>query len=77
MDQLSPLTEQSQNLGNSVAADPGRAVHAGKTAEVTIETDTYQILVEDGVAINAPRTTSRDVRRHKSLELPRPAAGDV
>jgi hypothetical protein len=29
--------------------------HAGKTAEITIETDTYQITVADGVRITAPR----------------------
>jgi transposase InsO family protein len=40
--------------------------HAGKTAEVTIETDTYQITVDDGITITAPRTTSRDIKRHKA-----------
>jgi hypothetical protein len=40
--------------------------HAGKTAQVTIETDTYQITVGDGIPITAPRTTSRDIRRHKA-----------
>jgi hypothetical protein len=40
--------------------------HAGKTAEVIIETDTYQISVEDGITVTAPRKTSRDIRRHKA-----------
>lgn len=40
--------------------------HAGKTAEVTVEPDTYQIHVEDGAAITAARKTSRDVKRHKA-----------
>ena len=40
--------------------------HAGKTAEVTIEADTYQITIEDGVVITAPRMTSRDIKRHKA-----------
>jgi hypothetical protein len=42
--------------------------HAGKTAEVTIETDTYRITVEDGIAFAAPRTTSRDINRHKASD---------
>ena len=40
--------------------------HAGKTAEITIETDTYQITVGEGITITAPRTTSRDIKRHKA-----------
>ena len=40
--------------------------HVGKTAEITIEADTYQITVDDGVAITAPRKTSRDIKRHKA-----------
>jgi len=40
--------------------------HAGKTAEITIGSDTYQITVEDGLSLTAPRTTSRDIRRHKA-----------
>ncbi len=40
--------------------------HAGKTAEVTIEADTYQITVADGIVITAPRKTSRDIKRHKA-----------
>jgi hypothetical protein len=42
--------------------------HAGKTAEVTVEADTYQITVEDGTAFAAPRTTSRDIYRHKASD---------
>jgi hypothetical protein len=40
--------------------------HAGKTAEVTVEPDIYRIHVEDGVAVTAPRKTSRDIKRHKA-----------
>ena len=40
--------------------------HARKTAEVTVEADTYQITVEPGITSTAPRTTSRDIRRHKA-----------
>jgi Transposase len=40
--------------------------HARKTAEVTVEADTYQITVDPGITITAPRTTSRDIRRHKA-----------
>jgi hypothetical protein len=48
--------------------------HAGNTAEVTIETDTFQITVADGVQITAPRKTSRDIKRHKASNYP-PAQG--
>src|SRR6516164_7596014 len=40
--------------------------HAGQTAEITIESDTYLIAVDDGITLTAPRTTSRDIRRHKA-----------
>jgi hypothetical protein len=40
--------------------------HAGKTAEITIGSDTYQITVEDGITFAAARTTSRDIKRHKA-----------
>ena len=40
--------------------------HAGKTAEVTVQADTYQITIEDGIALTAPRTTSRDIKRHEA-----------
>jgi hypothetical protein len=39
---------------------------AGKTAEITIEADTYQITVDDAITITAPRTTSRDIKQHKA-----------
>ena len=42
--------------------------HAGKTVQVTVETDTYQITVEDGITIAAPRRTSRDIKRHKASD---------
>jgi hypothetical protein len=31
-----------------------------------VEADTYQIAVEPGITITAPRTTSRDIKRHKA-----------
>ena len=37
--------------------------HARETA---VEADTYRITVEPGVTVTAPRTTSRDIRRHKA-----------
>jgi hypothetical protein len=40
--------------------------HARKTAEVIVDADTCQITVEPGITITAPRTTSRDIRRHKA-----------
>ena len=40
--------------------------HAGKTEEITIETDIYQITVEDRIALTAPRKTTRDIKRHKA-----------
>jgi hypothetical protein len=44
--------------------------HAGKTAEITIGSDTYQITVQDGTALTVPRTTSRDIKRHKASHYP-------
>ena len=44
--------------------------HAAKTAEITIEPDTYQISVDDGPAITAARTSSRDIRRTKPPTTP-------
>jgi hypothetical protein len=44
--------------------------HAGKTAEITIGTDTYQITVDDGITISTPRRTSRDIKRHKASNYP-------
>jgi hypothetical protein len=41
-------------------------VHARKTAEVTVEADTYQVTVEPGITITAARSTSRDIRRYKA-----------
>ena len=41
--------------------------HAGKTAEITVGSDTYQIRIEDNdMTISAARTTSRDIKRHKA-----------
>ena len=40
--------------------------HARKMAEVTVEADTCRVTVDPGITITAPRTTSRDIRRHKA-----------
>ena len=40
--------------------------HDGEIAEVTVEADTYQITVDPGITITAPRTASRDIKRQKS-----------
>jgi hypothetical protein len=42
--------------------------------EVIVEADTYQITVETGMTITAPRTTSSDIRRHKASNYHPPAA---
>jgi hypothetical protein len=44
--------------------------HAGKTAEITIEAGTCQITAQDGIIITAPRTASRDIKRHKASHCP-------
>jgi hypothetical protein len=49
--------------GQKIQAD---LAHARKTVEITVEADTYQITVEPGITITAPRTTSSDIRRHKA-----------
>ena len=41
--------------------------HAGKTVEVTVETDTYQITVADGITIAAAR---KDQPRHQPPQGP-------
>jgi len=45
--------------------------HAGKTATITVGSDTYQITVEPDVTITAARTTSCDIRRHKASNYAR------
>ena len=47
---------------------PVGLAHARKTAQVTVESDTYQITVEDGITITAPRTTCQDIMRHKASD---------
>jgi transposase len=49
--------------------------HADKTADITIEANTYRITIEDALTFIAPRATSRDIRRHKASRYPRPQAG--
>jgi hypothetical protein len=45
--------------------------HAGKTADVTIDADTYHVTIDDRIAVTAPRATSRDIRRHKASRYDR------
>ena len=40
--------------------------HARKTVQISAGPDTYQIAVEPGMTITAPRTGSRDIRRRKA-----------
>jgi transposase InsO family protein len=46
--------------------------HAGKTAEITVESDTYLVTVDDGMTITANRARSADIRRHKASSYPVP-----
>ena len=39
--------------------------HARKIVQVSVGPDTYQITVETGTTVTAPRNASRDIRRHK------------
>ena len=48
--------------------------HAGKLTEVTVESDTYQITVEPGITVTAPRTTSGARLTARELETARLAA---
>jgi len=40
--------------------------YVGKTADITIEVDTFQITVEPGIVITAARTTLRAILRQKA-----------
>ena len=44
--------------------------HAGMTADVIIEADTYQIAISDSIIVTVARTSSRDIRRHKASHYP-------
>ena len=58
--------ECSHHAGELPAAGTcGGPAHAGKTVEITVEADTYQITVGRH-HFTAPRTTSRDIKRHKA-----------
>jgi hypothetical protein len=48
------------------AEDPGRPASRPQTVAVTVRPDTYQVAVEPGSTVTAPRTASRDIRRHKA-----------
>ena len=53
------------NVDNRTASCSGLP-HASKIAEVTVEADTYLITVGLGITITEPRTTSRNIKRHKA-----------
>jgi hypothetical protein len=48
-------------------------VHARKTVQVSVGPDTYQIEVEPGITVTAPRVGSREIRRHKASHYDRSA----
>jgi hypothetical protein len=50
--------------------------HAGKTAEITIEPDTYHVAVDDAATFTARRSGTGDIRRHKASHYPAPQRGD-
>jgi hypothetical protein len=45
---------------------------AGKTADITIEADTFQITAEPGIVITAARTISGAILRQKLPTMMRP-----
>jgi hypothetical protein len=45
---------------------------AGKTADITIETDTFQMTAEPGIVITAARTISGAILRQKLPTMTRP-----
>jgi hypothetical protein len=47
--------------------------HAGKTVQVSVGPDTYQIDVEPGITVTAPRVGSGEIRRHKASHYDRSA----
>jgi hypothetical protein len=44
--------------------------HAGKTAELTVEPDTYQITMDPGITVTARRGSAREIRRQKASAYP-------
>ena len=44
--------------------------HAGKTAEITVEPDTYQITVDPGITLTARRSSTREIKRWKASHYP-------
>lgn len=47
---------------------PVREARHRQAAEITVEVSTYRITVEPGITITAPRTSSRDIKRHKASD---------
>ena len=44
--------------------------HAGKTAEITVEPDTYEITVDPGITLTARRSSTREIKRQKASHYP-------
>ncbi len=57
-----------QYLPTADARDTASQPHVPVT--ITVGSGTYQITVEDGIILTAPRTTSRDIKRHKASRYP-------
>jgi hypothetical protein len=71
--QAAPLTVRRRVSSRGAIMIGGQRIqvslpHAGKTAEITIDSGTYQITVENGITIAAPRKTSRPIKRHKASD---------
>jgi hypothetical protein len=63
-----PISQLYGSLDSESAGEASAVwrLHAGKAAQVTAEADIYEIIVDPGITITAPRITSRDIRRHRA-----------
>jgi hypothetical protein len=59
-----PLTQTDVRAQQQASRSAYRT--RAKAAEVMAESDTYEITVEPGITVTAPRTASGDIRRHKA-----------
>jgi hypothetical protein len=70
-----PLTVRHRISVRGTIMIGGQRAHVGLPhAEVTIETDTYQITVEDAIALSAPRKISREIQLHKASNYDPPGS---
>jgi hypothetical protein len=70
-DQVDSLAARSRNRCCDHFTHQGQKPYRARRGHhVVNRQNTYQITVEPGITITAPRTTSRDIKRHKNLELP-------